>query len=133
MSELTEHVMSSLAGVFAGDPRVLAAYLYGSSIDGAATSSSDVDVGVLFSTRVPLRELIQIETQLVESIDMTVDLVDVRRVGAFVALEIIRGGRFFCRDEVSTDEFDLYVLRRAGDLEPFERARRAFYLADGGG
>jgi len=54
--------------------------------------------------------------------------VDVKRARPFVALEIIRGERFFCRNETAADEFDLYVLRRAGDLEYFERERRAFFL-----
>ena len=118
----------SLTEVLTDEPQVLAAYHFGSSSDGTAHASSDIDVGVLFRTRVPLEELIRIEMRLDDSIQQTVDLVDVKRVGPFVALEIIRGNRFFCRDETAADEFDLYVLRRAGDLEYFERERRAYFL-----
>ena len=137
MSDATNQLTQALAEVLSDEPQVLAAYHFGSSSDGTAHASSDVDIGVLFRTRVPLEELIRIENQLDDSIPKTVDLLDVRRAGPFVALDIIRGERFFCRDETATDEFDLYVLRRAGDLEYFERERRAFYLgsslADGGG
>ena len=128
MSDATIRLTRALAEVLSDEPQVLAAYHFGSSADGAAHASSDVDVGVLFRTRVPLEELIRIEIRLDESIPQTVDLVDVKRAGPFVALEIIRGNRFFCRDETAADEFDLYVLRRAGDLEYFERERRAYFL-----
>ena len=128
MSETNNRLTQALAKVLNDEPQVLAAYHFGSSSDGTAHASSDVDVGVLFCTRVPLEELIRIEARLDDSIPQTVDLVDVKRAGPFVALEIIRGDRIFCRDETATDEFDLYVLRRAGDLEYFERERRAFFL-----
>jgi len=29
----------------------------------------------------------------------------------------------FCRDEYEADTYELYVMRRAGDLAPFERLR----------
>jgi predicted nucleotidyltransferase len=137
MSDATIRLTRALAEVLSDEPRVLAAYHFGSSADGTAHASSDVDVGALFRTRVSLEELIRIEIRLDDSIPQTVDLVDVKRAGPFVALEVIRGDRFFCRDETAADEFDLYVLRRAGDLEYFERERRAFFLespfAAGGG
>jgi len=128
MSETTNQLTQALAEVLDGESQVLAAYHFGSSADGTAHALSDVDVGVLFSTKVPLEELIRIEIRLDDSIPQTVDLVDVKRAGPFVALDIIRGDRFFCRDETAADEFDLYVLRRAGDLAHFERERRAFFL-----
>ena len=128
MSETNNRLTQALAEVLSDEPQVLAAYHFGSSSDGTAHASSDVDIGVLFRTRVPLDELIRIEMRLDDSIQQTVDLLDVKRAGPFVALEIIRGNRFFCRDETAADEFDLYVLRRAGDLEYYERERRAFFL-----
>ena len=128
MNQKNDTTMFALAGVLNDEPQVLAAYLFGSSADGTASPSSDVDVGVLCSTNVSLEELIRIEALLDESISQTVDLLDVRRAGPFVALEVIRGDRFYCQDEIAADEFDLYVLRRAGDLEYYERRRRAFYL-----
>jgi hypothetical protein len=41
----------------------------------------------------------------------------------FLAVNIIRGERLFCSDEYEADQYELYVLRRAGDLAPFERMR----------
>ena len=61
---------------------------------------------------------------------MKVNLVDAARAGAFLALDIVRGDRVFCRESIETDRFELYVLRRAGDLLPFERQRQAMLLSD---
>ena len=54
-----------------------------------------------------------------------VDLVVLPEADPFLAAEIIRGERLFSRDEYEADEYDLYVLRRAGDLIPLERERLA--------
>jgi hypothetical protein len=49
---------------------------------------------------------------------------------AFLAAGVIRGERLFARDEEVADEYDLYVLRRAGDLAPLERDRMARVLGE---
>lgn len=125
-----ETLRRALTEVLETEPHVLAAYHFGSTAAGTATPSSDIDVGVLFRTTVPLEELIRIEGVLNQKIPKPVDVVDVRRAGPFVALDVIRGDRFFCRNEVAADEFDLFVLRRAGDLEYYERQRREALLAE---
>jgi hypothetical protein len=51
-----------------------------------------------------------------------------RQAGAFLALDIVRGERIFTRDATDTDRFELSVLRRAGDLVPFERQRQRLLL-----
>ena len=38
-----------------------------------------------------------------------------------LAEEIIRGERLYAQNEYEADEYDLYVLRRAGDQAPLER------------
>ena len=52
-----------------------------------------------------------------------VDLVLLPQADTFLAVNIIRGERMFCRDEYEADVYELYILRRAGDLAPFERLR----------
>ena len=46
-------------------------------------------------------------------------------VDPFVAANIVRGERLCCSDRMYAEDLDLYVLRRAGDLAPFERERLA--------
>lgn len=59
-----------------------------------------------------------------------VDLVILDEADPFLAAEVIRGERLFARDEYEADEYDLYILRRAGDLAPLERERMALILGE---
>jgi hypothetical protein len=57
-----------------------------------------------------------------------VDLLNIPEVDPFLAANIIRGERLYCRDEYEGDEYELYILRRAGDLAPFEKERIALIM-----
>jgi len=109
-------------------PRILAAYLFGSRGRREETEQSDVDVGVLFRQEESLREVLLLEDALERRLGLPVDLIDAGKASAFLALDIIRGERVFCADPDRCDEFELYVMRRAGDLAPFERERRRLLL-----
>jgi predicted nucleotidyltransferase len=121
-------IESALAGFAASDARIVALYLFGSRARGDATERSDVDVGILFRQEVALREVVLLEDALEQRLGLPVDMVDAGRASAFVALDVIRGERVFCSDPDRCDEFELYVMRRAGDLAPFERERRRLLL-----
>ncbi len=134
MESVTDRQLSSLDiarklhVVAAGDPRILALYLFGSRSRGDETDYSDVDVGILFRQAQTLQDVLVLEDELERRLGVAVDLVDAGRANAFLALDIIRGERVFCSDEDRCDEFELYVMRRAGDLAPFERERRRLLL-----
>ncbi len=57
-----------------------------------------------------------------------VDLVMLPDADPFLAAEIVRGERIYCRDTYVVDEYELYILRRAGDLAPLERDRISLIL-----
>lgn len=128
MPPLEETLEVELAAFAASEPRILALYLFGSRARHEATEQSDVDVGILFRQEVSLRDVLLLEDALERRLGVPVDLVDAGRASAFLALDIIRGERVFCADPDRCDEFDLYVMRRAGDLAPFERERRRLLL-----
>jgi predicted nucleotidyltransferase len=117
-------IASELRTFAASDHRILALYLFGSEARGEAGERSDVDVALLFSEPVPLRDRMQIEAALAARLGRAVDLVDLSRAAAFLALDALRGERLYCTDLDRCDEFELYVMRRAGDLAPFEHERR---------
>ena len=123
-ADLAPFLQAELAAFAASEPRILALYLFGSRASGDATEHSDVDVGVLFQEAVTLRDLLLLEDVLERRLGIPVDLVDAGCASAFLALDIIRGERIFCTDSYRCDEFELYVMRRAGDLAPFEWERR---------
>lgn len=94
-------------------------------------SSSDIDVGIrpLPAVKLDVRDKVQL-TQALETFfqDQCVDLVLLDEADPFLAANIIRGLRLYTIDDYAADEYELYVLRRAADLAPFERARQALIL-----
>jgi predicted nucleotidyltransferase len=122
-------VLDPLRRIAEAHPEVRALYVFGSRAMGGERPDSDLDLGVLYRERQPLAATLTLEGELEQAAGMKVDVVDAARAGPFLALDIVRGERVFCRDPYETDLFDLYVLRRAGDLLPFERQRQELLLA----
>ena len=94
---------------------------------------SDTDVGVqpLAGKRWSVREKVEFAGTMEELLAVSrVDLVCLNEADPFVAAEIIRGERLFATDPHEADEYELYVLRRAGDLAPLERERMALALGE---
>jgi len=120
----TAEIERELRAFGAGDSRILALYLFGSRGRREETEQSDVDVGILWRKEQTLRDVLLLEGDLERRLGLKLDLVDAGRANAFLALDIIRGERVFCADPDRGDEFELYVMRRAGDLAPFERELR---------
>ena len=95
--------------------------------------SADVDVGVraspgsIWSVKDKVRLALALENLMG---CMRIDLVVLQEADPFLAVEIIRGERLYTRDEYEADEYDLYILRRAGDLAPLERERQALILGE---
>ena len=110
---------------------IVALYVFGSRAGGTERPDSDLDLGVLFASPQPLARTLALEEELARALGGKLDLVDAARAGPFLALEIIRGERLHCTRPLEADRFELYVLRRAGDLLPFERARQAALLSGG--
>ena len=127
--DVPDQVVAPVRRVVESHADVRALYLFGSRAAGGARADSDLDLGVLYRSHQPLDRTLQLEQELERAAGLKVDLVDVARAGAFLAYDIIRGERVFCREATETDRFELYVLRRAGDLLPFERQRQALLLS----
>jgi predicted nucleotidyltransferase len=88
--------------------------------------SSDLDLAVKLQgdRKLSVREKVELAIGLENLLGVDrVDLVVLSEADPFLAVNVIRGERVFCRDDYAADDYDLYVLRRAGDLEPFERLR----------
>ena len=92
---------------------------------------SDVDIGVKVAseTALSVHEKVRLALTLEDLLEVTrVDLVCLSDADPFVAANIVRGVRLYARDPYQADEYELYVLRRAGDLAPLERERMALIL-----
>ena len=94
--------------------------------DTLSPGPSDVDIGALppRGSGWSVHETVRLALALEELLGVSrVDVVVLDKADPFVAAAVIRGDRLFARDERAADEFDLYVLRRAGDLIPLKRER----------
>ena len=90
---------------------------------------TDVDIGVKASRVLMARDKVRLSLALEDLLGATrVDLVLLSDADPFLAANIVRGERLCARDTYQADEYDLYVLRRAGDLAPLERERMALIL-----
>ena len=96
--------------------------------DVFAAGSSDLDLAVsgCIDRRYSLAEKVALASAFSDLFEFEmIDLADMAEVDPFVAANIVRGERLYCSDRMYAEELDLYVLRRAGDLAPFERDRMA--------
>lgn len=106
----------------------------GSRSDAASSPGSDVDLAVRTRRDAPfdVDARVELTQALEELLDVSrVDLVVLSEAGAFLAEAAIAGELLFCEDTTDQAEYELYVLRRAGDLLPFERERRELILKHG--
>ncbi len=91
---------------------------------------ADLDLGVQYrrDLRPPIEDTIRLALALEEAAGLRVDLVNACAADHNLSLAVIRGELLYCNDPGEQAEFELYVLRRAGDLAPFERERRRMLL-----
>ncbi len=93
----------------------------------------DVDVGVkaVRGVRLSVYDKVRLALALEDLLEVSrVDLVCFSDADPFLAANIVRGERLYARDSYQADEYDLYILRRAGDLAPLERERMALILGE---
>ena len=95
-------------------------------------SLKDVDIGILTHALLSIDEKISLSLELEELFDTPrVDLVIMQDADPFLAVNIIRGERIYAEDAHFMDEYELFVLRRAGDLTERERERISMILHRG--
>jgi predicted nucleotidyltransferase len=122
-----------LAALYAFGSRAKEAFDWSEGLLGRIPESqSDIDIGV--KTR-GLRLSADQKASLAAALEDVfqcgrVDLVFLDEAGPFLALEIVQGERLFAVSSFEADEFDLFVMRRAGDLMPLERERAALVLGE---
>lgn len=96
-----------------------------------APGPSDVDVSVYLTDgmRWTIQQKVAFAQSLEELLGVTqVDLGVLNDAEPFFAADVVRGNRLYARSERQADEYDLYILRRAGDLAPFKREHMAHVL-----
>jgi uncharacterized protein len=97
----------------------------------ALAQDSDVDIGVrpVRGTRFTVEDRVCLAMELEDLFEAKrVDLVVLPDADPFLALDVIRGELLYTEDPDDQARYELYVLRRAGDLAPFKKARMQMIL-----
>jgi predicted nucleotidyltransferase len=126
LSKICNRHRIDLIYAFGSRAREVGDFLYGlGKMDKRTTS--DVDIGIKASPRrgaLAVREKVKVAAEMEELLGVErVDVIILSEADPFLSANIVRGERIFCRDPYAADEYELYVLRRAGDLAPLERER----------
>ncbi len=93
----------------------------------------DLDIGVKphKGMRLDIREKVKLALLLEDLFSAPrVDLVVIPEVDPFLAANVIRGERLYALDNHLADEYELYILRKAGDMAPIERKRIAMIFGE---
>ncbi|MFP3869976.1 MAG: nucleotidyltransferase domain-containing protein [Syntrophobacteria bacterium] len=132
LSALAVKYQISAIYAFGSRAREVTAWIHGDTVD-REHMKSDVDIGILPRPEsvLSVKDKVQLGIHIEDLLEVAkVDLVFLPGADPFVAANIIRGERLYCADEYQVDEYELYVLRRAGDLIPLEKERISLILGE---
>lgn len=119
--------------VFGSRAREIVARLRGETAC-AACPESDVDVGVRIKPGLALdpSDRVRLSLEIEDMLDVSrVDLVILQEADSFLAVEIVRGELLYAEDMDRQAGYELYLLRRAGDLLPFKKERMRMIMDEG--
>ena len=134
LSRLCDEFQVEVLYAFGSRAAEVREWLGGDRLD-LSPGPADVDVGMkaVRGTRLSVHDKVRLALALEDLLRVSrVDLVCFSDADPFLAANIVRGERLYARDTYEADEYDLYILRRAGDLAPLERERMALILGEGG-
>jgi hypothetical protein len=126
---LRDDELHQLRPLFEANSRILAAFVFGSQVDGYATPRSDVDLAILFDGSVPLKEQLAIQSRATEILGKDVDPLSISNAPLLLRHRAIRGRLLFERDPLAVANLIEDTLRRYRDFAPRLREGRAAYYA----
>lgn len=115
-----------LVELLAADPRVRLVYAFGSAATDVAGPLSDVDVAVLFDTRLDWDAERELRGYLAAVVP-AVELVVLNEAPPTLRFEIVTSGRcLFARDAREHAEFEILSLSRFLDFQPVRRLQQEY-------
>lgn len=98
-------------------------------IEGLSSTPSDLDIGVKPERRLTVDEKVEIAIFFEDLFDLPrVDVVVLPEAPVSLAVEIVTGEILYARDSTYEAEYQLYIMRMAADLLPYERDRQKMIL-----
>jgi len=95
----------------------------------SSRSKSDLDIGIKPEGPLTVKEKVEIALFFEDRFDVPkVDVVVIPEAPALLAYEIVTGELLYAKNENFEAEYQLYIMRRAGDLLPYERLKKEMIL-----
>jgi hypothetical protein len=100
-------------------------------IEHLPSTPADLDIGVKPAKPLTVEEKVKIAIFFEDLFDVPrVDLVVLPDAPIFLALEIVTGEILYMHDSTYEAEYQLYVMRMAADLLPYERMKQRMIMGD---
>ena len=98
-------------------------------IERLSSAPSDLDMGVKPERPLTVQEKVEIAIFFEDLFDLPrVDVVVLPEAPVSLAAEIVLGEILYARDSTFEAEYQLYIMRMAADLLPYERAKQKMIL-----
>lgn len=98
-------------------------------LDSLPCTSSDLDIGVKPERPLSVEEKVEIALFLEDLFNVNrVDVVVLPEAPVFLALEIVCGELLYTIDNTYEAEYQLYIMRMAADLLPYEREKQKMIM-----
>jgi predicted nucleotidyltransferase len=108
-----------------------ALHLTEGKIDRLSPMTSDLDIGIKPETPLGVEEKVEIAIFFEDLFDAPrVDVVDISEAPVFLAMEIVGGELLYAKDATHEAEYQLYIMRRASELIPYERIKRKMIFGE---
>lgn len=107
-----EKIKSKLVKLFKSYPQIIAAYFYGSQIEGHASSSSDLDLALINdgSASFDYGDLYLKISEILKKKEIDLRIVDKNSSPVYLFQLFKKGLRVYQRDELDRVRFETYVL-----------------------
>ena len=93
------------------------------------STGSDLDMGVKPAHPLSVEEKVKIAIHFEDLFNVPrVDLVALPEAPVFLALEIVTGEILYMEDSTQEAEYQLYIMRQAADLLPYEKMKQDMML-----
>ena len=98
-------------------------------IDRLSSTASDLDIGAKPERHLTVEEKVEIAIFFEDLFDLPrVDVVVLTEAPVLLALDIVTGEILYARDSTYEAEYQLYIMRMAADLLPYEREKQKMIL-----
>jgi predicted nucleotidyltransferase len=96
-----------------------------------SSKSSDLDIGIKPETHLTVEEKVNIAIFFEDLFDVPrVDLIILPEAPVSLALEIVTGEILYMQDSTYEAEYQLYIMRQAADILPYERMKQEMMMSD---